>query len=158
VGMAHIFQSQLTSLISEGTFAELPELRITMVEGGWTWLPSTMWRLDKNWKGLRREIPWAVLPPSDSIRQHIRFTTQPIDAPPDPKHLQQIVDQLGSDELLLFATDYPHWHADADDDAQEAGQGAGLPITLSPERTAKIMSENARAWYRLPAPVTRGGA
>ena len=54
--MSHVFQSQLTSLISEGTFAEFPELRVTMVEGGWTWLPSLMWRLDKNWKALRREI------------------------------------------------------------------------------------------------------
>lgn len=143
VGMAHIFQSQLTSLVSEGTFAELPELRITMVEGGWTWLPSLMWRLDKNWKGLRREIPWASQPPSEYIRQHVRFTTQPIDGPSNPKHLQQIVDQLDSDDLLLYATDYPHWHADDD-------PGAGLPIQLSAERTAKIMSENARAWSRLP--------
>src|SRR3712207_7881206 len=46
VGMAHIFQTQLTSLISEGTFAEFPDLRVTLVEGGWTWLPSLMWRLE----------------------------------------------------------------------------------------------------------------
>lgn len=142
VGMAHIFQSQLTSLVSEGTFAEFPDLRITMVEGGWTWLPSTMWRLDKNWKALRREIPWASEPPSEYIRRHVRFTTQPTDAPPDPRHLVQLVDQLGSDDLLLYATDYPHWHADEPDGT--------LPIPLSPERTRKIMSENARVWYRLP--------
>ena len=142
VGMSHIFQSQLTSLVSEGTFAEYPDLRITMVEGGWTWLPSLMWRLDKNWKALRREIPWTTMAPSEYIRQHVRFTTQPIDAPANPKHLGQIVDQLGSDDLLLFATDYPHWHYD-----EPAGV---LPLNLSPERTAKIMSENARSWYRLP--------
>src|SRR3712207_6583061 len=112
VGMAHIFQTQLTSLISEGTFAEFPDLRVTMVEGGWTWLPSLMWRLDKNWKALRREIPWTTMPPSEYIRQHVRFTTQPIDAPENPKYLRQIVDQLGSDDLLLYATDYPHWHSD----------------------------------------------
>ena len=141
VGMAHIFQTQLTSLISEGTFAEFPDLRITMVEGGWTWLPSLMWRLDKNWKALRREIPWTTMAPSESIRQHVRFTTQPVDAPDNPKYLRQIVDQLGSDDLLLYATDYPHWHADDTD--------GRLPIQLSEERTRKIMSENARAWYRL---------
>lgn len=142
VGMSHIFQSQLTSLVSEGTFAEYPDLRITMVEGGWTWLPSLMWRLDKNWKALRREIPWTTMAPSEYIREHVRFTTQPIDAPANPKHLGQIVGQLGSDDLLLFATDYPHWHYD-----EPAGV---LPLNLSPERTAKIMSENARSWYRLP--------
>jgi predicted TIM-barrel fold metal-dependent hydrolase len=56
------------------------------------------------------------------------------------------VDQLGSDDLLLFSSDYPHWHADDD------GSGAPFPIELSPERMAKILSENARAWYRLPSP------
>ena len=111
-----------------------------MVEGGWTWLPSLMWRLDKNWKALRREIldhDGAL----EYIREHVRFTTQLVDAPDNPKHLRQIVDQLGSDDLLVYSTDYPHWHADD-------GDGA-LPIQLSPERTRKIMSENARAWYRL---------
>jgi predicted TIM-barrel fold metal-dependent hydrolase len=57
------------------------------------------------------------------------------------KHLRQMVDQLGSDDLLMHATDYPHWHEDE--------PGAGLPIELSPERTRKIMAENARSWYRL---------
>ena len=56
VGMSHVFQSQLTSLISEGTFAEFPELRVTMVEGGWTWLPSLMWRPGQELEGARREI------------------------------------------------------------------------------------------------------
>ena len=144
VGMAHIFQSQLTSLISEGTLSEFPDLRITMVEGGWTWLPSTMWRLDKNWKALRREIPWATLAPSEYIRQHVRFTTQPIDAPGNPTHLKQIVDQLGSDELLLYASDYPHWHAD-----DETGPDRPLPCPLPDGSIRKILSENARAWYRL---------
>jgi uncharacterized protein len=141
VGMSHIFQTQLTSLVSEGTFAEFPELRVTMVEGGWTWLPSLMWRLDKNWKGLRREIPWTTMAPSEYIREHVRFTTQPVDAPANRKLLRQIVDQLGSDDLLLYSTDYPHWHADDSDGT--------LPIDLTAERRRKIMSENARAWYRL---------
>ncbi|HZO30130.1 MAG TPA: amidohydrolase family protein [Chloroflexota bacterium] len=141
VGMSHVFQTQLTSLIAEGTFAEFPDLRVTMVEGGWTWLPSLMWRMDKNWKALRREIPWTTMAPSDYIREHVRFTTQPVDAPANPKHLRQIVDQLGSDDLLMYSTDYPHWHAEEPESI--------LSIALSEERIQKIMSENARAWYRL---------
>jgi predicted TIM-barrel fold metal-dependent hydrolase len=81
------------------------------------------------------------MPPSDYIRQHVRFTTQPVDAPANPRHLAQIVDQLGSDDVLMYSTDYPHWHTD---------DQAAFPVELSPERTRKIMSENARAWYRLP--------
>ena len=142
VGMSHVFQSQLTSLIAEGAFDQFPELRVSMIEGGWTWLPSLMWRMDKNWRGLRREIPWVKRPPSEYVREHVRFSTQPLDAPPEPKHLRQVIDQLGSDELLMFSTDYPHWHFDRPEQA--------FPLELPEARRRKVMAENARAWYGLP--------
>ena len=107
-GMAQVFQSQLINLIVEGAFAQFPTLRVVMAEGGWTWLPSLMWRLDKEWKGLRFEIPWVNQFPSDLIRKHVRFTLQPLDAAPDSKLLAQTIAQIESDELLLFSTDYPH--------------------------------------------------
>jgi len=142
VGMAQIFQSQLLSLIVEGVFDRFPTLRVAMIEGGFTWLPSFMWRFDKEWKGLRREVPWVRRPPSDYVRAHVRFTTQPLDAPPTTAQFLHILDQIGADDLLMFATDYPHWHFDTPEEA--------FPLDALPESTArKIMSENARAFYRL---------
>jgi predicted TIM-barrel fold metal-dependent hydrolase len=140
-GMAQIFQSQVINLIAEGIFDQFPTLRIALIEGGFTWLPSLMWRLDKEWKGLRREIPWVKRLPSAYIRQHIRLTLQPIDAPPDPRHLAQILEQLESDEMLMFSTDYPHWHFDTPAEA--------LPLEVAPQLQRKIMAENARVFYRL---------
>lgn len=140
-GMAQVFQSQLINFIVEGVFAQFPTLRIVMAEGGWTWLPSLMWRLDKEWKGLRFEIPWVKVPPSDLIRQHVRFTLQPMDAPPDPSLLTQTLEQLESEELLLFSTDYPHWHFE--------DSASALPSALSDSQRRKIMGENARHFYRL---------
>ena len=139
--MAAIFQSQLLSLIAEGVFDQFPGLRVALIEGGWTWLPSLMWRFDKEWKGLRREIPWVRRPPSEYIREHVRLTLQPLDAPPDPAQLLQVVEQLGSDELLMFSTDYPHWHFDAPEEALPAGLPDGL--------LRQLLSENARGFYRL---------
>ena len=139
--MAAIFQSQLLSLIAEGVFDQFPALRVALIEGGWTWLPSLMWRFDKQWKGLRREIPWVRRPPSEYIREHVRLTLQPLDAPPDPAQLLQVVEQLGSDKLLMFSTDYPHWHFDTPEEALPAGLPDGLQ--------RKILSENARGFYRL---------
>ena len=55
-GMASIFQSQLMSLIFEGVFDRFPLAR-DAGEGGFTWLPSLLWRWDKEWKGLRRADP-----------------------------------------------------------------------------------------------------
>ena len=140
-GMAQVFQSQVISLVVEGVFDRFPTLRVALIEGGFTWMPSLMWRLDKEWKGLRSDTPWVKRPPSEYIREHIRLTIQPVDEPSDPKHLLQIIDQLDSEELLMFSTDYPHWHFDIPEEA--------FPVAL-PERLAhKILSENARAFYRL---------
>jgi uncharacterized protein len=143
VGMSQIFQTQVLNLIVEGVFDRFPTLRVALIEGGWTWLPSLMWRIDKDWKGLRREVPWNTRLPSDYIRERMRCSLQPIDAPPDPRHLLQMIDQLGSEELLMFSTDYPHWHFDRPEDA--------LPAGLPASTQRKILSENARAMYRLEA-------
>jgi uncharacterized protein len=142
VGMAHVMQSQLLSLVCEGTFDRFPALRVALIEGGVTWLPSFMWRLDKEWKGLRREVPWVRRLPSEYIREHVRLTTQPLDAPPDPAQLLQIIEQMGSDDLLMYASDYPHRHDDEADTARWLGE---LPEPLA----RKIGRENARAFYQL---------
>jgi predicted TIM-barrel fold metal-dependent hydrolase len=66
-----------------------------------------------------------------------------MDAPPDAAHLLQVIDQLGSDELLMFSTDYPHWHFSPDDPHQ------AVPAGLPEGTRRKILSENARDFYRL---------
>jgi predicted TIM-barrel fold metal-dependent hydrolase len=141
VGMAQVFASQITSMVSEGVFDQFPSLRVTLLEAGFTWLPAHMWRFDKEWRNLRRLVPWVKRAPSEYIREHFRLTVQPLDAPADPRQLLQVVDQLGSDQMLLYASDYPHQHvADAESDLL-----GHLPPTLA----NKIRADNARAWYRL---------
>lgn len=145
VGMAQVFQSQLVSIISEGVFDLYPNVRVALLESGFTWVPSFLWRFDKEWKNLRRLVPWVKRAPSAYLREHVRISIQPLDAPPEPAHLLQIVDQIGSDAVLLYASDYPHQHAFA----AEADLLMHLPASLA----QKIRSENARALYGLgPAP------
>ncbi|MBM3263660.1 MAG: amidohydrolase, partial [candidate division Zixibacteria bacterium] len=116
-GMSQLFQSQVMSLITDGAFDRFPDLRVTLIESGFSWLPSLMWRIDKEWKGLRHEIPWVKRPPSDYMRRHIRLTTAPADLPDRPEHITQLFEQMGSEELLLHASDYPHWHGNERSDA-----------------------------------------
>jgi predicted TIM-barrel fold metal-dependent hydrolase len=141
VDMATAFQSQLTSLIAEGAFDRHPALRVVLVESGFAWLPAWVWRFDKVWRGLRREVPWNTRPPSQVIREQVRLTLQPVDGPPDPAAVRTVIDQLGSDELLLFSSDYPHGHLAEGRDA--------LPAGPPPSLRRAILSENARAFYRL---------
>ena len=140
-GMAQVFQSQVISLITEGAFDRFPTLRVALIEGGFTWMPSLMWRIDKEWKGLRHNIPWVRRPPSDYMREHIRLTTAPLDAPPTQDELAQIIEQMDSDKMLMFGSDYPHWHADEPTAILHSGLGEST--------VRKICIENAREFYRL---------
>jgi uncharacterized protein len=134
-----LYMAQLTSMLSEGTFAAFPGLRVTIAEIGFAWVPSLWWRLQKEWKGLRRDTPWMNEPVIDTVRRQIRFTTAPTDAGP-PEELARVIEWLGSEELLMFGTDYPHAH---DDDL--AGLLAAMPESMAP----KVMAGNAADWYRL---------
>jgi predicted TIM-barrel fold metal-dependent hydrolase len=81
-----------------------------LVESGVTWLPGLMWRMSKDWRGARIEVPWVKEMPAALIRRHFRLTTQPFDAPADPVEAEKAIAHLGGEEMLLFATDFPHDH------------------------------------------------
>ncbi len=135
---AQAFQSQLTSLICEGVFSRYPNLKVVLLESGWTWLPAHMWRLTKYWHGLRMEIPWVDRSPMEIVRSNVRLSLQPTDAAPDAASLTRIVEHMQSDEMLVFSTDYPH--------AQFEGE-AVIPEGLPRGLLRKIMIDNPRATY-----------
>lgn len=143
--MSQAFETQLVSLVCEGVFSELADLRVVLIEGGFAWLPALLWRLDKNWRGLRSEVPWLTELPGDIVRRQVRATTQPMEEPGNPAHLLQILDMIDCDEFLMFSTDYPHWDFDAPDRAISKQ----IPTALR----AKIFSTNATELYRLGNPV-----
>src|SRR5262249_22653973 len=132
------FETQLQSMIAEGVFAKFSELKVVAIESGLTWLSGYIWRADKTWKGVRAEIPWVTRAPSEIVRDHVRFTVQPIDAADEREAIARLVDHMKSDNLFLFSTDYPHWQFDDD---------AALPPGLGEELFRKIISENALAAY-----------
>jgi hypothetical protein len=141
VGMAGAFQTQLMSLVAEGAFERFPTLRIALLESGFAWLPAFVWRFDRLWRGLRREIPWASREPSATIQERVRIGLQPVDGPEDPQALATLLGQLDFEEMLMFSSDYPHAHRD------HAG-GELLP-GVSEDGAAKVLSGNARALYGL---------
>src|SRR5579864_215554 len=120
------FQSQVTSLICEGVLTKHPSLKVVLIESGVAWVPAFLWRMSKFWRGLRTEIPWIDRPPVEIFRDHFRLTVQPFDAPASPDVVHRIIDHLGSDALLLFSSDYPHWQFDGD-----GLMPAGIPADLA---------------------------
>jgi predicted TIM-barrel fold metal-dependent hydrolase len=144
VDQAQSFQAQVGSFVSHGVFNHHPALKVVLIESGFTWLPAFSWRFSKNWRALRVEIPWVERSPAEIIRDHVRLTLQPIDAPPDGDTLLRVIDHLGSDEMLLYSSDYPHWQFEGD---------AAIPGWIPEELRRKIMIDNPNLTYpRLGGP------
>lgn len=122
---AQAFQGQLLSLIYEGVFNAFPDLRVVLIESGVSWLPSFLWRSASTWRATRFEVPWVEQSPAEIVRRQVRLTAQPFDVPGNAAIVARIVEQIGSEEMLLFATDYPHWQFDGADVLPE-GISAGV--------------------------------
>ena len=133
-------QSMVTSMIIEGIFERLPELKIVLIESGFGWLPALGWRLDKHWKRMKDEVPHLKMAPSEYIKKHFWVTTQPMEETEQPEHLIDVMKWIGFDRIM-FSSDYPHW--DFDDPF------VALPPSLTAEQRRMIYSGNARAFYRL---------
>ncbi len=138
-----VFMSQMGSLIFNGVFDKYPDLKVNMIEGGFSYVPHFMWHADQQYRQLRHEVPWVKRLPSQIIRDQIRFATQPIEEF-TAEQLETLIGQMESDELVCFSTDYPHWDFDSPLEA--------LPPDLNADLAQKIFYDNARALYqRLPA-------
>lgn len=140
-GLVTSYITHLISLINEGVFVRYPDLHFVMIEGGVSWLPPLMWRMDKNWKALRMTVPWLTERPSATIERHVRLTTQPIEEPEDPAHLRQMLGMFDYRRMLMFSSDYPHWDGDTPDFAARF---------IPKEGRDNVLRETARALYRLP--------
>ena len=135
----------VTSMLCEGVFTEFPGLQLLCVEGGLAWAAPLMWALDDGWSVLREDVPHLTRLPSEVLREHLWFTTQPVEEPRDPADLGTVIRHLGLSDRIMFASDYPHW----DFDSPQA-----VTRLFPAELKDKIMVENARTFYGLPAEGT----
>jgi len=140
LGNQPIAQAQVLSFVSEGVFERFPDLRVIVSECGFAWLAPLLWRFDKDWKGVWREVPWVKRRPSEYVREHFRFTTAPAHLPADPAALDQLLEMMDGPDQLVYASDYPHVHGD------------GLPALLgrlSGEQRRDVLWATAATLYGL---------
>jgi uncharacterized protein len=139
-----IAQTHVLSLVSEGVFERVPELRVVLMECGFAWLPSLLWRFDKDWKGVWREVPWVKERPSSYVRRHFRATTAPAHLPANrPDWIGELLEMVGG-ETLMHSSDHPHDHGRS---------AAALYALLSEDDRARVLDANAAAFYGLTAPA-----
>ena len=124
-------------MLAQGVFERFAKLKLVLVEGGFAWLPGVIWRLDKNWRSVRDEVPWVKRPPSEYVWERVRFTTQPL-VEPSRADLLAMCGMIHAERTLLFSSDYPHWDFDDPLTALES---------LPAEMRQRIVVENAIETY-----------
>ena len=132
--------AQIISLVCSGVFDRFPDLKLVCLEGGFTWLPHLLWRMDREYKSLRQEVPWIKKRPSEHLVDdgRLKLATQPLEDL-NADEWMKVIDLIGSDEVLMFATDYPHFDFDS--------PVRSLPSGLPEEMKRKILHGNAQSFY-----------
>lgn len=133
--------AQVIGLMFSGVFEKLPKLRFMALEGGWTWLPHVLWRMDREYRELYLEVPWLKRRPSEYLTgedRRFRFAIQPTEDI-NSEQFVKVLELIGDPGVLVFATDYPHFDFDSPDRA--------LPPRLPRELVSRIKYDNAAEFY-----------
>ena len=89
-------------------------------------------------------MPWVKKLPSEHMRERLRFSTQPAEDLTGDQWMK-LIDLMGSDEYLVFSTDYPHF--DFDDPR------VSIPRSLPDDLQEKIFWKNGASLYGVEAPA-----
>lgn len=93
----------LTSMITDGVFDRIPDLKVLCVEAGAGWAPYLMDRLDEKAEFFADTLaPPLQLRASDYIRRNCWFVAEPAE-----RTIGATLDLVGEDRVL-WGSDYPH--------------------------------------------------
>ncbi|MHB1908506.1 MAG: amidohydrolase family protein [Nitrososphaerales archaeon] len=102
--------TQLTSIVLNGVPERFKKLKFVFVEGGVSWIPWIMQRMDSEYILRRDEAPILTKMPSDYVREFY-FTSQPLEYA-NEEDLEYAFNKIGAENHLMYASDYPHWDFD----------------------------------------------
>jgi predicted TIM-barrel fold metal-dependent hydrolase len=131
-----------TSMMTRGLFEVYPRLRLAVLEAGSNWITAWLDRLDHKFE-VMRSLSSLKLRPSEYFKRQCL-----ISAEPDESITDKIVEHLGAD-YFVWASDYPHIDASFNVVGEIREKIASLPV----ESQRKVLGENARRFYGLPAPM-----
>ena len=138
--------THLLSLFTQGVFERFGELVVVFAGAGVAWAASVLWRVDANYRAMRREVPWMKRAPSEYFRRHVRLVTHPFDHSPKPGRLARYLSAFdGLEETLLFGSGLPGPEAD-DAEIVAARLPAGWADRALRTNPAATFPRAAAAW------------
>ena len=99
--------SLVANIVFQGIPERYPDVDHIFLEGGVTWIPWLIGRMDKNYDRRKDHLPWLDRQPSEYIRENFYWGTQPLEDPAGSINLKQIIEMIGTDSLL-YTSDFPH--------------------------------------------------
>src|SRR5213594_2187003 len=147
---------QAAAMLAHGIFDRFPKVRVAFLEGGATWVPFFMDRIDRSYNrahlqvDLKGEVLIGPSPEekaSDYFRKQIREGRVFVGFDCDDSGLGFAVQKAGS-EPFLFASDFPHEIFDAETCRHELDELlAREDLTLKDKEA--VVGGNAERLYRL---------
>ena len=131
----------ITSLVTEGVPERFPKLKFGFIEGGVSWIPWVMYRLDDEYRKRRSEAPLLTKMPSEYMKEFY-YTSQPLERPTNIRDLEWIFKAFDAENHLMYASDYPHWDFDTPSAIYD------LPF-LSRQAKEKILGSNATQLFKM---------
>lgn len=132
------FASHLASLMVQGVLDRLPKLRLVFADGGYDLCAPLLWRLDKDYRPMRGDMPWMKRPPSGYLREQVRFVAHSLEGPEAPEDLAEWLAMTGAEDLLMYGSNYPSW-----DFFHPGGAFAGVDTAVR----ERILTRNAQELY-----------
>jgi uncharacterized protein len=129
----------MAALIGSGVMDRYPRLRIGTLEAGHGWLPFWIKRLDEHAETIKAALPALKRRPSDYVTSGRYF--QSIEIPEGAALTNAVADLLG-DDVLMYASDYPHGESHFPESA-----GIVLGWQMPEPRKRKLLWENAIRLY-----------
>ena len=131
----------MAALIGSGVMDRYPTLRIGTLEAGHGWLPFWIQRLDEHAETIKAALPALRHRPSEYVTSGRYF--QSIEIPEGAPLTNAVADLLG-DEVLMYASDYPHYESWFPDSVDKIMAWS----SITPDRRQKLFWDNANRCFK----------
>ena len=152
---------QAAGMVAHGIFEQFPKLRVAFLEGGATWVPFFMDRLDRAYNESHFQVDLEGRPlvgplpghadekPSAYFRRKVREGQIFVGFDVDDEGLGTSVEKVGK-EPFLYASDFPHEGHNAELCLREVGELLSRE-DMTQEAKEAVLSGNAERFYGVGA-------
>jgi predicted TIM-barrel fold metal-dependent hydrolase len=130
----------MMDVVVRGVPERHPDLDFGFLEGGLSWVPMAMHRLDREYMQHRDGAPELTRRPSAYMKEFF-VGSHPLETPADRTDLVRLIELIDGEDTIVFATDLPHHDFDHPAEVDK----------LAVDRAAKeaIWGDNAARWLGL---------